>query len=450
MHASKERTSSLWPSVITYAKSCVQAVLRDGIRRGQLVIDDCDGTHTYGEYDSSDKQARIVSIRVVNEDFYARVYLRHDLGFSEAYMYGDFETSDLKSILDLWLDNRDHLAGLQSYFARFMTTMSGLALRMFGQTLSNAKLNAIAGYDCCNELFEAFLGDSMMYSSALWPDSTGGVRGDLEIDGPAEADLDTAQINKLHYLLRKARVRPGDRVLEFGTGWGSMAIEAAKMGCVVDTLTLSIEQKHFAEAKIARLGLSERIRVHLCDYRNLPADFEKAFDAFVSVEMVEHVGYRFLPQYFKIIDWALKSDRAAAVVTATTQPDSRFDTLQASDFAREYIWPNAFCPSPISLVQIAKDATKGHFNLDSVEDHAHHYPRTLREWGYRFQRNWNEDLVKHIVKAQPQLASPEDLAIYKRRWEYMFVYAEVGFARAYTSMTYWTFVRPENVVERCD
>jgi hypothetical protein len=65
----------------------------------------------------------------------------------------------------------------------------------------------------------------MMYSSALWPDSTGGVRGDLEVEGPAEVDLDTAQLNKLHYLLRKARVRPGDRVLEFGTGWGSMAIE---------------------------------------------------------------------------------------------------------------------------------------------------------------------------------------------------------------------------------
>ena len=91
------------------------------------------------------------------------------------------------------------------------------------------------------------------------------------------------------------------------------------------------------------------------------------------------MGYRFLPQYFKIIDWALKSDRAAAVVTATTQPDSRFDTLQASDFAREYIWPNAFCPSPISLVQIAKDATKGHFNLDSVEDHAHRtYPLAVQ------------------------------------------------------------------------
>jgi hypothetical protein len=72
---------------------------------------------------------------------------------------------------------------------------------------------------------QAFLGDTMMYSSALWPDSTGGVRGDLEAMGPAESDLDNAQLNKLHYLLRKARVRPGDRVLEFGTGWGSMAIE---------------------------------------------------------------------------------------------------------------------------------------------------------------------------------------------------------------------------------
>ncbi|KZV73844.1 hypothetical protein PENSPDRAFT_749873 [Peniophora sp. CONT] len=79
--------------------------------------------------------------------------------------------------VDLWLDNHDHLAGLQSYFARVMTTMFGLALHLFGQTLSNAKLNAIAGYNFCHELFEAFLGKSMMYSSALWPDSTGVVRG---------------------------------------------------------------------------------------------------------------------------------------------------------------------------------------------------------------------------------------------------------------------------------
>ncbi|KAI0312761.1 CFS1-like protein [Amylostereum chailletii] len=449
MYTSNAITSSLWSSLVVYAKSCVQSVFKDGIRRGQLVVEDCDGTHVYGETTTSDKPTRVVSMKVVNENFWARVYLTHDLGFSEAYMHGDFETSDLKGILDLWLDNREHLSGLHSVYSRVLSTMSSLAVRFFGQTLSNAKLNAIAGYDCCNELFEAFLGETMMYSSALWPDSTGGVRGDLE-DGPSDSDLDVAQLNKLHYLLRKARVRPGDRVLEFGTGWGAMAIEAAKQGCTVDTLTLSVEQKKFAEAKIAKAGLQDKIRVHLCDYRNLPAEFEKAFDAFVSVEMVEHVGYRYLPQYFKIIDWALKSDRAAAVVTATTQPDSRFDTFQASDFAREYIWPNAFCPSPISLVGIAKDATAGHFNLDSVEDHAHHYPRTLREWGMRFQRNWNEKTIAAIVKAQPQLDNPEALAIYKRRWEYMFVYAEVGFARAYTSMTYWTFVRPENVVERCD
>ncbi|KAI0031300.1 CFS1-like protein [Vararia minispora EC-137] len=441
-------SSALWPSVTTFAKATLQSVLRDGIRRGQLVIEDAEGTHTFG--DVSGAKCKVVSMRIVNENFWARVYLRHDLGFAEAYMYGDFEAPDLKALLDLWLDNREHLDGLSSVVSRVMHGVSSLALRLFGQTLSNAKLNAIAGYDCCNELFEAFLGDTMMYSSALWPDSTGGVRGDLEALGPAESDLDNAQLSKLHYILRKARVRPGDRVLEFGTGWGSMAIEAAKQGCMVDTLTLSKEQKAYAEARILKLGLQERIRIHLMDYRQLPPDFEKAFDAFVSVEMVEHVGYRYLPDYFKIIDWALKSDRAAAVVTATTQPDSRFTTFQPSDFAREYIWPNAFCPSPITLAGIANTATQSHFNLDSIEDFAHHYPRTLREWGYRFQRNWNDKLISAIVKAQPQLSTPEDLAIYKRRWEYMFVYAEVGFARAYTSMTYWTFVRPENVVQRCD
>ena len=144
----------------------------------------------------------------------------------------------------------------------------------------------------------------MMYSCAFFPESTGGVRGD--IDGPwSEDHLDVAQLHKLHAVLRKARVRPGDRVLEFGTGWGSLAIEAsaelyraaegclcdsaqaAKMGCRVDTLTLSVEQKALAEERIAAAGLEDMVRVHLLDYRQLPAEFEGQFDAFICIEMVE-------------------------------------------------------------------------------------------------------------------------------------------------------------------
>lgn len=126
-----------------------------------------------------------------------------------------------------------------------------------------------------------------MYSCALWADSEGGVRGDLE-SGPTPGDLEAAQLRKIHHVLRQARVKPGHRILEFGSGWGGLAIEAARtFGCEVDTLTLSIEQKTLAEERIKAAGLTDRIRVHLMDYREIPAEFEKAFDAFVSIEMLE-------------------------------------------------------------------------------------------------------------------------------------------------------------------
>lgn len=160
-------------------------------------------------------------------------------------------------------------------------------VRLFGQSLSNAKLNVITGYDCSNDFFESFLSPDMTYSSALWPDSTGGIRGDLTPRGSHDADLEAAQRHKIAHLLRKARLRPGDRLLEFGSGWGALAIAAGKMGCEVDTITLSVNQKALAEERIEKEGLKGRVRVHLCDYRNLPAEFEHAFDGFVSVEMVE-------------------------------------------------------------------------------------------------------------------------------------------------------------------
>lgn len=289
----------------------------------------------------------------------------------------------------------------------------------------------------------------MTYSSALWPESLGGVLGDLN-GHRHERDLESAQRHKIHHLLKKARVRPGHRLLEFGSGWGALAIEAAKMGCTVDTLTLSVQQKNLAEERVAAEGLTDRVRVHLMDYRNLPPEFEKAFDAFVSVEMVEAVGIRYLPRFFEILDWALKSDRSAAVITATTQPESRYSEYQATDYARKYQWPNSFCPSATSFVKTAQTATHGKLALESVEDFGVHYPRTLREWGRRLQENWNPETITALVKEQPQLSDESSLRIFRRKWEYMYVYAEVGYARAYTSMHYFTFVRPEYPVEKCD
>jgi cyclopropane-fatty-acyl-phospholipid synthase len=161
---------------------------------------------------------------------------------------------------------------------------------------------------------KSFLSKDMTYSCAVFPENTGDVRGDLT-KAWKEDDLYAAQIHKIHLLLESAHLRSGDRLLEFGTGWGQLSIEvsmlylqrynlldaiqAAKMGCTVDTLTLSIQQKILAEERIAEEGLQDKIRVHLMDYRNLPADFEHQFDAFICVEMIE------VPKFHSFSLWSM-------------------------------------------------------------------------------------------------------------------------------------------------
>ncbi|KAI0687980.1 cyclopropane-fatty-acyl-phospholipid synthase [Cytidiella melzeri] len=445
--------TKIWELFIIYARWSLLSAIQRGVTHGSLTIHEDDKTLHFGEKLGSKKQRMPAAvIRVQNPNFWIRLYAAYDLGFAEAYMHGDFTGSpeDAKAILDLWLVNRHNLNSLSSIVSWSASKLSALYIMALGQSLSNARLNVITGYDVSNEFFYKLLGETMQYSCAIWPEHTGGVRGDL--DGTWSAgDLDAAQLYKIHSVLRQARVRRGDRVLEIGTGWGSLAIEAAKIGCTVDTLTLSVEQKAWAEGRIRRAGLQDRITVHLLDYRELPPHFEHKFDAFISIEMVEHAGAKWLPTYFKMIDWALKQERGAAVITATSMPDWRFSEYQSVDYARRYQWPNAFIPSPTYLAMTADKAWRGKMCLESIEDHTHHYPRTLREWGRRLQSHWGSETIKNLVERHPNgLNDPHALGIFKRKWEYMCIYAEAGFARAYASCHQWTFVRPENIVMRCD
>ena len=118
---------------------------------------------------------------------------------------------------------------MSSFVNKIVSALSGLSIGFTGQTKSKARLNAIASYDQSNELFKAFLSKEMMYSCGLWSDAEGGVRGDLD-SGPTPGDLEAAQKRKLHHVLRKARVKPGHRILEVGSGWGGLAIEVSCSG----------------------------------------------------------------------------------------------------------------------------------------------------------------------------------------------------------------------------
>ncbi|KAG6830963.1 hypothetical protein H0H92_013675 [Tricholoma furcatifolium] len=431
--------------IISFARSSILSLLSDAITIGHLTISDSDGVNYYGKHQ---KGCNDVHLKIINDNFWIRILLSGDLGFSEAYMIGDIEVSSLKGSMDLWLENQAGMEEtLSSVAARISSAISGFYNSFLGQTRSQARLNAIASYDQSNELFKAFLSAEMMYSCALWSDSEGGVRGDLE-DGPRPGDLEAAQLRKIRHVLNKARVKPGHRVLEFGSGWGGLAIEAARtFGCEVDTLTLSIEQKRLAEERIHAAGLDGRVRVHLLDYREIPAEWEKAFDAFVSIEMLEHVGAKHYNTYFKLVDFALKSRDAAVVVSASTFPESRFTGYQAEDFMRRYMWPNSCLPSATALITAAQTGSCNRFTLEGVENHAAHYPRTLREWGRRLDRNLTQELIS---KDYPGLRDCADYDAFKRKWHYLFAYAGAGFAKGYITCHMLTFIRPNDTPIRCD
>ncbi|TFK96332.1 cyclopropane-fatty-acyl-phospholipid synthase [Pterulicium gracile] len=428
-----------------YARSTILSALKNSISVGHIIISDSRGTTECGEsrqdYDTS------IRLKVVRDVFWVRVLMSGDVGFSEAYMFGDIELNDLNGAIKFFIDNHAQVNEVSSFLKHLRSAVSAGFNGLFGQSLSQARLNAISSYDQSNELFKAFLSQEMMYSCGLWSKLEGGVRGDLE-GWRSPGDLEAAQLRKIHHVLTKARVRPGHRILEFGSGWGAMAIEAASFfGCEVDTLTLSVEQKKLAEERVAAAGLSDKIRVHLMDYRDIPESFRNAFDAFVSIEMLEHVGSQYYDTYFKLVDFALKKKNATVVVSSSTFPECRYREYQAEDFMRKYMWPNSCLPSATALVQAALSGSSGNLTIESIENHAAHYPRTLREWGRRLDEDLTQD---RVIQDFPALQDPVEYQTFKRKWEYLFAYAGAGFAKGYITCHMLSFSRPGDVPMDCD
>jgi len=227
-------------------------------------------------------------------------------------------------------------------------------------------------HPCAMLMIEGFLSEDMTYSSAIFPDLDSDLKGGAahhqwndkqeskgmqnhrtkgvddhgnahpdrcnganELgarDGPRNGcacsdtvdELYEAQMKKLDHIIKKAKIQEGDRVLDIGSGWGSMAIRIAQRvpGTTIDAITLSSQQQDLAQKRIAAQGLSDRITVHLMDYRSMPLEWEGVFDRIISVEMLESVGKEYLDTYWKIVDWALKPQTGAGVVQVITIPEA--------------------------------------------------------------------------------------------------------------------------------
>lgn len=160
----------------------------------------------------------------------------------------------------------------------------------------------------------------------LSPSSDEDMQSSALHDNPSTRDeLYDAQMRKLNHIIAKAKISSGQKVLEIGSGWGSMAILIAQRfpDTTVDALTLSVQQQILAQARVKEAGLEDRVTVHLMDYRAMPSSWQSSFDRVISIEMIESVGLEFLTAYWRVVDWAMKKQGGVGVVQVITIPEAR-------------------------------------------------------------------------------------------------------------------------------
>jgi cyclopropane-fatty-acyl-phospholipid synthase len=272
--------------------------------------------------------------------------------------------------------------------------------------------NVAAHYDLGNDFYAAWLDETMTYSAARFSQSPF-VSSDVETRpsttlGTNGISLEQAQLAKIHNLLDRLELKPGDRLLEFGCGWGTLAIEAAKRGATVVGLTLSTEQKAWAEAKIAAAGLSSQIEIRLQDYR----DTDEQFDAIASVEMVEAVGQRWWPAYLDCIARNLKPGGRAALQFISMGHEIFDSYVRNPDFIQAYIFPGGCLVDEPAFAALARD--RG-LSWEDREGFRLDYAETLRRWRDRYDRAVARGALDGFGEPFHNL------------WRYYLMYCEGGF-----------------------
>ncbi|TPW90705.1 class I SAM-dependent methyltransferase [Mycolicibacterium fortuitum] len=330
------------------------------------------------------------------------------IGFGESYMAGEWHSTDLPGLLTEFGRSMNDLvpAALQ----RFRTFALPRSPRSAHNDPAQSRRNVSAHYDLSNELFSEFLDETMTYSSALFPRL------------PATAtELSDAQRRKIDRLLDTARVEPGSRLLEIGTGWGELCIRAAERGAQVRSVTLSAEQQRLARKRVAAAGLSDRVSIELRDYR----DVDGCYDAVVSVEMVEAVGYEFWPTYFRALDRLVTPGGRVAIQAITMPHDRMLASRDTYTWIQKYIFPGGLLPSIEAVIGL----TERHTRLRTVDmlSLRPHYAETLRLWRERF-----------VARRDAVTALGFD-DVFARMWELYLAYSEAGFASGYLDVYQWAF-----------
>lgn len=334
---------------------------------------------------------------------YRRVLLGGSIAAGESFIDGDWTTPNLTTVLQLLAENLGLVDKIEARLSWLSAPLNGIIHLLRSNSRRQARKNISAHYDLGNAFYQGFLDSQMLYSSAWYQEP--------------QMTLEQAQQAKMRRLCEQLQLRAGDHLLEIGTGWGAMAEFAAReYGCQVTTTTISREQYDFAVRRIERAGLSDRVTVLFEDYRALRGQYDKL----VSIEMIEAVGKRYLPTFFKRCNALLKPHGRMAI-QAITIADQRYKYYSRNvDFIQRYVFPGGFLPSITAM----SDAMTRHTGLvvRDLFDIGADYARTLHEWRERVVNYWSQ-----------QVASASDDR-FRRLWLFYLCYCEAGF-RARTIST---------------
>jgi cyclopropane-fatty-acyl-phospholipid synthase len=339
----------------------------------------------------SPENKKPITIKLLDRKLHYKLLFRPDLYFGEAYSYGTIkiENGSLTDFLDLALMNigRSEL----NFFSQLLNKFSGTYRYLTNfNFIKKSKMNVVHHYDLSDNLYDLFLDSKKQYSCAYFKNEND--------------SLETAQNNKIQHIIKKLNIKPNQKVLDIGCGWGSLAIDIVKStNCEMTGITLSENQFNYCVKKAKELNLENQVNFKLIDYRQL----EEKFDRIVSIGMFEHVGRKFYKNYFKQIERLLSKDGISLIHTIGSVNPPR----DPHPWITKYIFPGGYTPS---LSEVTAPIERAGLIVSDIEVLKMHYSHTLR--------HWKENCIKNKQKITQMFDGR-----FFRMWEFYLTSCESAF-----------------------
>lgn len=405
--ADKTINASNWPDIAATPRSALRAkvakiLLTRIANQVEVNVQLPDGKFV------KQKNPQFPTLQILSDNFFHRLGVDLKVGLGESYMAGEWQPAEGSDLADVLTPFAKRLLDIVPAWMR--------AFRVWFEpkhpideenNRKGSKRNIERHYDLSNDMFKLFLDETLTYSSAWF-------------DGRQQnfSNLADAQRNKINGVLDFARVKDGKKVLEIGSGWGQLALQAAERNAHIHTITLSDEQFALAKERFKAAKLEDRINIEIRDYR----DVHDHYDAIVSVEMIEAVGEKYWSNYFEAVSKNLVSGGFFGLQAITMPHDRMLRSRHAYTWVHKYIFPGGLIPS---VESIEENCANNSMRIVDRRPLGPDYAATLRLWREQFNRNFDD--VKKLGFDNT----------FGRMWEFYLAYSEAGFASGHLNV--WQF-----------